>query len=247
MIGIYKITNKINNKCYIGASKNIERRWLEHKRGDNKNSLLYSAFKKYGKENFSYEIIEQCSLEELYKREVYWIDFFQSFKNGYNLNSGGVGGGAPGEHNGMSTLTEKDVIFIREAYKNNESKIETFRKYFYNKITFSGFSSVWQGKTWKHIMPEIYTQENINKHVHRSLKGKVNLGVSNNKAKLKEKEVLEIISLLISSTTPQIEIAKQFNVSENTIGLINRCKTWTHLHNYKNNIRLNYGLEKNNA
>ena len=84
MIGIYKITNKINNKCYIGQSIDINRRWLEHKNPNNwdRKSILYDAFKKYDIENFSFEIIEECNQEELNEREIYWIDYYDSYNNG---------------------------------------------------------------------------------------------------------------------------------------------------------------------
>lgn len=238
MIGVYKITNKINNKAYIGASNNIDRRWTEHKRGTSKNNLLYFAFKKYGQENFNFEVLEECSLEILYQREIYWINHYRTFGRGYNLNAGGVGGGAPGEVNGRSILTEEDVIFIRKAYLNNESKIEVFKKYFLDKISFSGFCSIWQGYNWKHIMPEIYTEENKQKHIHRSLKRKVNVGENNSQSKLNEEQVLVIIGILINTKTLQKDIAKKYDVSLNTINLINRCKTWTHLHNFHSNIRI---------
>lgn len=65
MIGIYKITNKINGKIYIGQSINIERRWKEHIFDNRKNSLIHLAIIKYGKENFSFEVIEECNQKEL--------------------------------------------------------------------------------------------------------------------------------------------------------------------------------------
>ena len=59
--GIYKITNKINNKVYIGQSVNIEERWDYHKAVChwNSQSALYRAFKKYGIENFDFQVIEK--------------------------------------------------------------------------------------------------------------------------------------------------------------------------------------------
>ena len=57
---VYKITNKLNNKIYIGQSVNIERRWKEHICDNRKNSLIHLAIQKYGKDNFDFEVIEEC-------------------------------------------------------------------------------------------------------------------------------------------------------------------------------------------
>ena len=92
MIGIYKITNKINNKIYIGQSIDIERRWWEHKHDDNHNSLIHLAIKKYGEKNFTFEIIEECNQNQLDEREQYWIKTYNSFEEGYNLTRGGNSG-----------------------------------------------------------------------------------------------------------------------------------------------------------
>ena len=95
MIGIYKIENLINHKKYIGQSINIEKRWKAEKNSAfNEKSNAYDypisrAFRKYGLENFSFEVIEECSLEELNEREKYWISKFNSFFKGYNQTLGG--------------------------------------------------------------------------------------------------------------------------------------------------------------
>lgn len=93
---IYKIQNKTNNKIYIGKTVNtIHERWLEHideaKRGD--NSLLHKAIRKYGKDNFHIDQVEECSVDELNKKEQYYITLFHSFMNegGYNMTYGGEG------------------------------------------------------------------------------------------------------------------------------------------------------------
>lgn len=96
MAYIYKITNKINNKCYIGKTlKTIEERWKEHckdylRRSEEKRPL-YSAMKKYGIKNFEIKEIEQCSENIVNEREKYWIEYYGSFKNGYNATLGGDG------------------------------------------------------------------------------------------------------------------------------------------------------------
>lgn len=96
MAYIYKITNIINNKCYIGKTlKTIQERWKEHcndylKRDEEKRPL-YSAMKKYGIESFKIEEIEKCNENIVNDREKYWIEYYGSFKNGYNATIGGDG------------------------------------------------------------------------------------------------------------------------------------------------------------
>lgn len=93
---IYKITNSINNKIYIGkTNKTIQQRFQEYiqdsKRERNEKRPLYDAMNKYGIENFYIEQIEECSLEEASEREKYWIEYYNSFKYGYNATLGGDG------------------------------------------------------------------------------------------------------------------------------------------------------------
>lgn len=96
MIGIYKITNNINGKIYVGQSINIYERWKQHEykafncNEKAYNSAIHQAYRKYGIENFSYEIIEECPPEQLDIREIYWIEQLNSLApNGYNITPGG--------------------------------------------------------------------------------------------------------------------------------------------------------------
>lgn len=91
MIGIYKITNQINNKSYIGQSIHIEQRWEEHLYKSSKCSLLKYALHKYGVDNFTFEVIEECEQQKLNEREQYWIKYYNTFEEGYNLTLGGGG------------------------------------------------------------------------------------------------------------------------------------------------------------
>lgn len=91
MIGIYKITNTVNGKCYIGQSRDIEARWQKHLSAykSSPDWELYRAFKKYGISKFTFEIVEECQINELNEREIYWIAQYDSFNNGYNMTLGG--------------------------------------------------------------------------------------------------------------------------------------------------------------
>lgn len=92
MTGIYKITNLLNNKCYIGKSIDIERRWKRHQSDSKtKNFPLYLAIRKYGLENFKFEVIEECSEAELSTAEAKWISYYnsQDYDFGYNISEGG--------------------------------------------------------------------------------------------------------------------------------------------------------------
>ena len=92
-IGIYKIENLINGSIYIGQSIDMEKRWSTHisilNQNNHYNAHLQNAWNKYGSENFKFSIVEECKPLELNDREIYWINKYDSFINGYNLTSGG--------------------------------------------------------------------------------------------------------------------------------------------------------------
>ena len=93
---IYKIINLINNKIYIGQTKNIKKRWNEHKRCGKKDSIynqLYADMNEYKIDNFTIEIIERINSPEIAnEREKYWIKKLnsQDFDIGYNILKGGI-------------------------------------------------------------------------------------------------------------------------------------------------------------
>ena len=93
---IYKITNDINNKIYVGKTLSpIEERFKQHKADSERKKMehrpLYSAMRKYGLDHFSIEKIEEVPLENLSDREIYWINTLDSYHNGYNATLGGDG------------------------------------------------------------------------------------------------------------------------------------------------------------
>jgi len=127
--GIYLITNLINSHQYVGKDSHIDKkaRWKRHllnfKRKDHANIYFQRSWYKYGKENFSYKIIEYCSEEELSEREVYWIkELNTQIPNGYNITPGGDGGGSmTGRH--LSNKTKKKISIARKgAIVSDETK-----------------------------------------------------------------------------------------------------------------------------
>lgn len=92
--GIYLITNTINGMQYVGQSVDISQRWSQHKttaKNIKETADLYQAMREYGIDNFTCEVIEECSKEQLNEREIYWIDYYDTFYHGYNMTRGGQG------------------------------------------------------------------------------------------------------------------------------------------------------------
>lgn len=112
MIGIYKIENLVNRKIYIGQSVNIPQRWAEHKanlrNNKHENKHLQNAWNKYHEENFDFSVLEECSENELDEKECYYIDYYDSYNNGYNLTLGG--GGTRKIHHVLQFDIEKNLI-----------------------------------------------------------------------------------------------------------------------------------------
>lgn len=88
---IYKITNDINDKIYIGqTTQTIEQRWKQHQYSAKYYKYeLYNAINKYGIEHFKIEIVEECDNSELNTKEIYWIKKYNSYEKGYNMTLGG--------------------------------------------------------------------------------------------------------------------------------------------------------------
>ena len=160
MIGIYKITEKENpNNFYVGKSNDIQRRFKEHQTKTYEQSRIPfdKEIKEKGKDAFTYEILEECKIEQLSEREAYWVEKLKAKESG-NKFDGGLRD-VVGSHNPNAKLTEEDVINIRKAYNNHYKQKEVYEDY-KDKITFQSFQNLWQGRSWAHIMPEVFTEEN---------------------------------------------------------------------------------------
>ena len=114
---IYKYTNLINGMVYIGQTKQtLQQRDYKHQTQLNDNTYFHRALKKYGRENFSLELVEEnIPFDKLDEKEKFYIDFFDSFYTtgkGYNLTQGGQWGP------GTQKLTFSQVKKIRELILN---------------------------------------------------------------------------------------------------------------------------------
>jgi group I intron endonuclease len=96
IFSIYRIQNKNNNKCYIGYTRDIDRRWKQHKSMPDPNRTLYKAFAKYGIDNFNFDIIYQSYNEKHTKSmEKYFVSEYNSYGSGYNMTEGGDDNNTP--------------------------------------------------------------------------------------------------------------------------------------------------------
>lgn len=121
---IYKVTNKINGKIYIGQTiRSLEIRWKQHCKDaetNHKGMAILAAIQKYGKENFTVEQIDiACDRDELDLKEQYWIRYYNSLSpNGYNLHTGG-------KHYECSEETKRK---ISESNKGKKRSLEHCKK-----------------------------------------------------------------------------------------------------------------------
>lgn len=121
---IYEFINNINQKIYIGQTIDYKQRIRTHKfnLNQNKNTPFYNALKKYGWENFSINIIEECEENQLNEKEVYWIEEKKSlYPSGYNL----LKGGNQAKHN---SITKEKISNTRKGIKFSKSHIENLKK-----------------------------------------------------------------------------------------------------------------------
>ena len=136
MIGIiYKITNDVNNKVYIGQTTSlIENRWERHCE-ELDNTKFHKAIKEIGKEHFTISVIEKPLVKDLDEREIYWISKYDSYLNGYNSTIGGKG-----TKRASFYTNENDMKNIIDLYINKQYSIYKIAKlYKVDKTTINKF------------------------------------------------------------------------------------------------------------
>ena len=219
---IYCYTNKINGKKYIGQTINPENRYNSHKRNylnpkyKDYNSLLHQAFRKYGFDNFEYEILVKDigNIEMLNNLEIYYIKHFNSkVPNGYNVEDGGKNASKPKtlEHRkkeiwGQAKLTEKEVIELRKAYQNKESPTEIYKKKYENRLHYKSFLNNWTGKRYSLIMPEVFQ-----KGRHTKLTADIVINIREDREKL---------------NLSYDKLAVKYGISKGTVADIIKKRTW---------------------
>lgn len=163
---IYKITNDINDKIYIGkTTQTIQERFRTHikdsKRGY-KNRPLYNAINKYGIEHFSIEEIEECPEDILNDREKYWIEYYGSYKYGYNGTLGGDG------------RTYLDYELVYKLWKENNSIQEIHNILGYDKGSISKILSIYnissEDKFWRGKENQMVSVAMVDKDTNKIIK-----------------------------------------------------------------------------
>ena len=205
---IYKITNLINGKIYIGQTVHPNKRWIEHKykaRNELDNYPIHLAIKKYGEENFSFEVLEET--ENYDEREKELIKQYNSLcPNGYNVAIGGNSLVMYGENHPRNTISNENVLnIIKELQDNKLTDRAIAQKY---NTTDKIVADINHGIT--------HVQSNI-KYPIRIKKGK---------QKLTQEQVIEIKKLLEEGTKTYIDIANLYGVSKGAIYHINKGLTF---------------------
>ena len=145
-VGIYKIENLINHKIYIGQSVNIDKRWREHKKNfldeedSSYNTHLYKSMRKYGIENFDFSIVELCLQEELNEKERFWVSYYDSFFNGYNLTFGG-------DSAGRGKNKEKIIGILKDLEETTLTHEQIAQKWELSSEMVQGINT---GRYWYH-------------------------------------------------------------------------------------------------
>lgn len=197
---IYKITNKINNKIYIGQSSQPKERFLQHCRNYKESrSLINKAIQKWGVENFDFEIIGW--FEDYNEKEKYYIAYYGSISpNGYNLTTGGD---APpvGSHKKITLEVARQIQ--QDLLNENITRKQIISKY---KITNDIVRHINDGSSWK--------DESLKYPLRPS------------ERELLNKKVDKVIELLLNTKLTQKEIGQLVGWNRSAITMINIGKNY---------------------
>ena len=200
---IYKFTNRVNNKVYIGqTTQSLQQRVNRHLQQLNDETYFHRALKKYSINNFNIEIIEQnIPLNELDNREIFWIKYYDSYytsNKGYNLTKGGQWGTSSQLICGSAEAEIKDLI------KNSQLTFKQIGDLF--GVSLSCISNINTGKT--------FYEDNLDYPIRDTIQH----------TKLNNELVYQIIEYLKNSNLSIIDIGLTLGISDFTVGEINRGK-----------------------
>jgi group I intron endonuclease len=211
MIGIYKITSP-SGKIYIGQSVDIKTRFRKYKYLNCKRqTYLYNSFQKYKVENHIFEIIEECTLEQLNEREIYWGTYYNVLnKNGLNLRLGDANGKCSEETKQKIGKGNKNKIMSEEA-RNNISKALKGRK-----NTWS--TSEKHGEKISKGLKEYYQNPENKEKISKGLKEYYKNNKHKPKPKLvSESTVKEIRTKYSTGNYSKSDLSREYNLSWGTI------------------------------
>ena len=154
---VYKITNKINNKLYIGITNDYKKRWSNHKCCSSPNMAIAKAIKKYGVDNFIFEILfSGLSIEEAEEKEIELISSLNTLvPNGYNVEKGGryaSGLSVFGENNYNANLTYEEAKYIKD---NRNIPMYVLYEDYSEKISYEAFKKIYNNLTYTNIIPTV--------------------------------------------------------------------------------------------
>lgn len=160
---VYLITNLINNKKYVGITNDYKKRWENHKCCNDPSMAIAKAIKKYGRDNFKFEVLEaNIPLEKIDEKEIYYIKKMESHVStgkGYNISKGGryniANSVKQGAENGRALLNEEQVRYIK-SHRNIPEMV--LYEEFSHIMSYDAFKKVYNNKTYTNIEPtsEIY-------------------------------------------------------------------------------------------
>lgn len=217
---IYKI-NFSNGKVYVGQTNDFSARRNQHL-SDARNNVdykIYRAMRKYNTTKDDFEIIESNidSQNLANEREIYWIAFYDSYHNGYNSTPGGQSGSyCLGENSHFAKLTEEDVITIRQIRYTKKYQRSEIWELYKSKISESAFGKVWNYESWKHILPELNTEELkvFYKKLRKNAKGE-----KNGRSLFTNEEVYNLRVLFYVEAVPFSELLEKYGKGVNRTSL----------------------------
>jgi len=215
---LYRITNKINDKIYIGQSIDPIRRWYEHKRSASSNScmIISRAIKKYGNNVFIFEVIATCkTYEDANEIETLLVSQYNSLvPNGYNVSLGGMN--APKSEAWKKIISQKAQ---ERAPKTSEqmrdiaaNRPEDYYDHFNGNQYAKGIKHT---DEWKEMMSNRFHSEEEKLNISEGLKKAYAEGrkVSATKIKWTEEQIIKIKS----DTRSSYKISEEYGVSSRTI------------------------------